>query len=423
MKNNILKFFVLFLGIGLLSSCSDNDEDWGTNDGHVAQTLLMYWPWTGGAPGSTDEGLTSAFENNLEDLIAGIEAQGGMRYDQRVMVFFAQSATSGTLYNLEYNRDTHKVEQKVVKTYTNPNFGTSALLTNVLTEVKNRTHSNAYAMVYGGHGTGWTQKSSWTHYPYSRSTSHTGNTATWTAPRFTMTRFIGSSSAMNYALDLADVAQGIQNAGIKLQYLLFDDCYMANAETAFELRNVTEHLVASTSEVMAHGMPYDKMYRYMVGTNPDYSRMVQTFYDFYSTYAYPYGALSTIDCSKMDALVTEMKRLNGLYTFNSADLPNVQKLDGFDRTSGRTNMNIFFDIDSYVEHLATAPLDYHMFQSALNAAVVANKYTSQVFSNLYGASEYIDMNGRNSGMTISDPSIHPAALAGLHNTAWWAATH
>lgn len=43
---------------------------------------------------------------------------------------------------------------------------------------------------------------------------------------------------------------------MKMEYILFDDCYMSSLEAAYDLRHVTRHLIACPTEIMAYGMPY-----------------------------------------------------------------------------------------------------------------------------------------------------------------------
>lgn len=49
---------------------------------------------------------------------------------------------------------------------------------------------------------------------------------------------------------------GIVGAGVKMEYILFDDCYMSSVKAAYELREATRFLIASASEMMAYGMLY-----------------------------------------------------------------------------------------------------------------------------------------------------------------------
>lgn len=424
MKKNLFTFILFFVATLAFTGCSSDDDNGGGTENLVnSQTLIMYWPWTGDEAGA-DDGLKAAFINNLSDLKQGMLNSSNLEKNQRVVVFFSESHTFAKLFELV--KSGSSIQERPIKTYTNLPLGNSTGLTTVLKDIKNYTHTGKYAMVYGGHGMGWVPKSASNitraTMPYSIKHGHRKKVSTIVLPKFSMTRYIGSGSDLDYVLDIAEVNNGIKNAGIKLQYLLFDDCYMANAETAYALRDVTDHLVASTCEVMEYGMPYHTMFKYMHGANPNYMGMANEFYNFYNTYTYPYGAISVIDCSKMETLANVMKNINANYTFNEADRNLVQELDGIDKHYTTTGMHIFYDINSYVQHLYPSTIALMSFSSALTGAVIANKHTSQAFTSLYGNSDYINMSN-NSGMTISDITNYPMSHGSVTTTEWWHATH
>lgn len=425
MKKNLLTFALLFLTTLAFVGCSSDDDNGNSPEKpDVSQTLIMYWPWTGNKT-ATDDGLTSYFRNNLSDLKQGIINNGDIEKEQKIVVLFSDSPTSTKLFELV--KKGNKIEENTIKTYNNLKFGNSTGLTTVLKDIKNYTKTEKYAMVYGGHGMGWVPKSvanmTRATMSYASKDGLRKKNVTISLPKFSKTRYIGSSSDLDYVLDISEVNEGISNAGIKLQYLLFDDCYMANAETAYMLRGVTDHLIASTCEVMAYGMPYQKMYKHMHGANPNYNEMTNEFYNFYSNYSEPYGAISVIDCSKIEALANVMRNINSKYTFNEAYRDKVQVLDGIDKGPHNTGMHIFYDINSYVQYLYPSAIDLQSFKSALSSAVIANRYTSQVYSFLFGTGYYINMNNNNSGMTISDITNFPISKRKVTTTTWWAATH
>lgn len=70
-----------------------------------------------------------------------------------------------------------------------------------------------------------------------------------------MTRYFGELTR-EFQTDVSTLARVITGAGIKMEYILFDDCYMSSVEVAYELKEATRFLIASTSEMMAYGMPY-----------------------------------------------------------------------------------------------------------------------------------------------------------------------
>jgi hypothetical protein len=246
------------------------------------------------------------------------------------------------------------------------------------------------------------------------------------APRVTMSSraFGGQGAELQY--DLSDVSYAIANSAMKkVEFVSFDDCYMANVETAYELRDVTNYLVASTSEVMGDGFPYDTLFKYMLGT-PDYDNICKTFYNYYTSNTYPYGALSAVRCGDaIKQMASVMKDINATYTFDQSKLDSVQYLDGYDN-------NVFFDLGSYVDQLGViAPLSAN-FKTALDNLVpykVCTPYIYTLYSNAY-RSETDSKKPYNTfkvnkfcGVTISDPTLNSTVANSKKNTAWWQATH
>ena len=231
-----------------------------------------------------------------------------------------------------------------------------------------------------------------------------------------MTRFYGSVSDNQYAANISTIAEAIGLTGIKMQYILFDDCYMANIETAYELKNVTNFLIASTSEVMSIGMPYQSMWKLLANPTPNYESAVQAFYNFYKNYTYPFGALTVVDCRKLDQIAARMKFINSRFTFNTALTDSLQVLDGF-------NTPLFYDMGDYVARLCTNTDLLNDFNKDLKSAIRSTCHTDSVYSHIYLYSPRYIKISRFSGITISDPSTNPVVLRGRTKTAWWNATH
>lgn len=45
-----------------------------------------------------------------------------------------------------------------------------------------------------------------------------------------------------FQTDVGTLARGIVGAGVKMEYILFDDCYMSSVEVAYELKEATRFL-------------------------------------------------------------------------------------------------------------------------------------------------------------------------------------
>jgi hypothetical protein len=344
--------FVLFLSFGMIS-CEKEDPvstspttrqtDDSTTDptdpdptdpvvrSNNEQTVFMYLPWS--------NNLTSFFYQNIADLKSIIG--NNILKNERVIVFICTSATKATLSELVYENG--KGVQKTLKNYDypDPTYTTAEGITSILNDVQTYAPAKRYAMIIGCHGMGW--------IPVSRAVSRSSlqiSKKHWEYEHAPMTRFFGGTQT-KYQTDITTLAGGISNAGLKMEYILFDDCYMSTVEVAYDLKNVTSHLIASTSEIMAYGMPYDKIGQYLIG-NIDYEKVCDGFYSFYSNYVTPCGTIGVTDCSELDNLAAIMKEINQRYTFNEELTGELQRLDGYTPT-------IFFDYGDYVSKLCSDP--------------------------------------------------------------------
>jgi len=397
----------------VLTSCSDDSVDVNTIN---KQTILIFMPWSGS---QSSVGLYNELKANLDSIESAIVDEKGM--NGRVLVFLSSSSQSSSLYEITYENG--KIEHHTIKEYTGNEYDTTQGMLQILNDVKANAYALYYAMIIGGHGSGWTYKSDWSRSAssakrFSPSTTGTGSyhVPDEVLPTFTTTRFFGSASDMNYAFDIPDLAAALRQSGMKAQYILFDDCYMANIEVAYELRDVTNYLIASTSEVIAMGMPYYSLWNYLDNSTPRYESIVNGFHSFYSNYTVPCGALSAIDCRKVDQLATVMKEINKNYTFDESQRDSVQVLDGY-------NTPIFYDMGSYVDHLCKNANLKSAFHSALDEVVKYKATTPTLFTALYRGNEHQFEVKSFSGITISDPSLNSVAISGREKTAWWKQTH
>lgn len=404
----------------LLTTGCSNEESMNVNDINK-QTILVFMPWSGNSNGNG--GLYSTFRENLDSIESAIRRRRSMT--GRLLVFISTSPQSDSLFEVTYDRS--GIHHKPIKTYSGHVYTTADGITQILTDVQASATALNYAMIVGCHGTGWLSKDDWTHDVYQakghrpRLTSSLKRIPTMSRPgdgkirQWPQTRFFGSTSDISYAIDVDDLAQGITQSGIKLQYLLFDDCYMANIETAYALRNATNWLVASTSEVMQQGMPYATMWNQLSSATPSYQSLVSSFYTYYSSYFAPYGALSAIDCRQVERLSELMKEINSHYTLSDSLVDSVQVLDGF-------HTPIFYDLGDYVGHLCQNTTLMSDFLEQLDKVVPYKQATDTLYSNLYNVPAIYPA-PRYSGITVSDPSRNVVAVKGRSQTAWWKATH
>jgi hypothetical protein len=239
----IKKLFTLFICTlslaATFTSCGDEAIDVESVN---KQTIFVFFPWTGD---TRRTGLYSDLKNNVDSMCEGIVAKKGLN-NSRVMVFMSQNYKKSYLIDLQYDGNTKTVIRDTLKTYDEATYTTAEGFAEILNEVKRRAEALNYSLIIGAHGCGWTYKSDWVHYPYMArpnagfaqkgSTSYPTATGNFSGIQFgpdpnkPITRFFGSVSLEENALDVPTLAEGIKLSGTKMQYILFDACYMGNVE-------------------------------------------------------------------------------------------------------------------------------------------------------------------------------------------------
>lgn len=403
MRSTLSKIF-LFVMIAAVALCSCSKDDGDDTQKKARQTLIVFMPWTG-ADGSS-QSLLKFFRNNIQDIKKSL--QDNKPEGCRVVVCLAEDAGSARLFEVTPDKE------KDIMKYSSPDLSSAAGIRTVIQDCMRHATAERYSMIVAGHGMGWVSKS-----VYNSGNSAKARLAARRTEGGTLTRFFGHAFDQSRQTDIKTLAEAIEAAGVKMQFLLFDDCYMANVETAYMLRHATDYIVASPTEIMAYGMPYREMLPPLL--KGDYQAACDAMVDFYNTYSvsvngqtrpYHYATISVTKTSELDALALHMKILNKSYKLWRIDA--VQRLDGYSPT-------LFFDLGSYVFFFNKLSYGgYSDFEAQLNLAVPYKAHTDEYYTNL--SSPHVVEIHQYSGISVSDPSEHPYA-ADKESTDWWKATH
>ena len=443
--NMIKKLFTLFIcTISLAMTFTSCSEEAFDTDSVNKQTILVYYPWTGD---KSSTGLLGDLQNNIDSICDGIIDRKGLN-NSRILVFLSKKYDHSTLYDLQYDATTKSVNRVPLKEYEGTSYATAEDFADILNEVKTQASALNYALIVGVHGCGWTYASDWSRYPYyarpsvtrpsdsalsgystaensAAENSATDNSAAGISsfsgiqfgpdPNAPLTRFFGSVSLAENAMDISTLAEGIRESGLKMQYILFDACYMSNIETAYELKDVTNYMIASGSEIMAAGLPYRSMWSYLNSATPNYSGIVSTSVNFYKNSSAPFCNLAAIDCRQVEKLASVMKDINAEYQLSAdVSLDSIQHLDGF-------RPNLFYDLETYVDSLHPSGYLLDQFKNQLKLTIKASDHTEEAYTCIYSSDSFKIKNY--CGITISDPSQHSVAVKGREKTGWWKATH
>lgn len=394
LRYKLLVIFSLAAISATLSSCSDNDDTSGVPP-TAKQTVLMYMPWSG-------SGIYPYFLKNITSFETAIENNRGLG-GNALVVFISENSTTSHLININYEHG--ECVRDTLKTYsfTECNYTTASGIAAVINDAKLAAPAEKYAMAIGCHGMGW--------IPAGTNVAARSRTAAMQRKNVHQTRYFGDTSNSNYQTDVTTLAEGVTLSGTKMQYILFDDCYMSNIETAYDLRGATDYLIASTCEIMIEGMPYAEIGIDLLTNN--YEGVVDGFYEFYSKFSTPCGTIGVTDCREVEQMADIVRLINTAFPAGVNDLGNLQKLDGYTPT-------IFYDFGDYVSSLCQDQSLLATFNDQLGKLVPYKAATKTYYSMLTGNQTKIKTF---SGLTISDPTTNKYVIREKTQTNWYKVTH
>ncbi len=384
----------------MITACSsDSDSDTiTTTETAETHTVILYFPWSGKLASSSGS-LLSYIKGNISTIKSQILLNGGTG-NARVVMLLASNATTATLSEIVY-ADTLCVEE-VIAEYSDVDFTQTANIQELFNTIASYTpKSNQYSLLMGCHGSGWLSKD---------------------ASPAKSRAFGGGESATK--ADISQLANALSNSAIgHVNYICFDDCYMANVETVYELKDVCDYVLASTSEVMDVGLPYAYVWQYLVQREPDYEAIISDFDYFYTNYRYPYGAFSCSATAAVESMASTMKSLN-----NALDEAGISPQDVDCQYLCGYSPHVFYDFQDYVNK-ALELLEEGGYDTTgigpqstdFETLTPWHSCTSYIYSTLHG--EVRIKVDANCGLTISDPSKNSAVTSTIEDTAWYSATH
>ncbi len=403
---------LLMAFIALFISCGGHDDPEPDPDtGPAEQTILMYMPWAG-------DDLYPYLLKNINAMETAIINNGGLG-NKKLMVFLCINPTRSMLISVDYNkgecvRDT--LEHASYGTI-EPSYTTVTGISDIFNKVKASAPARSYALIVGCHALGWLPKgtSVTSYFGLSKSTGSYH-------PRYVpVTRFYGNSGDERQQAEITTLATAVKQSFGKTDYILFDNCYMSGIEVAYDLKDATDYLIASPTEVLGDGMPYATVGRNLL--KGDYNGVVDGFYNYYKNYTitfkdghtedYSCGTLAVINCEELDAMASLMKTINSQFTFDAANREKVQVMDGIEPT-------IFFDMGDYLDYLCPDASLLSQAKAQLDKVVPYKRSTGMFYSTY---NEQKTLTSKFSGITISDPTNNSKVTKALTTTAWWKASH
>ena len=399
-----LRYITLLLAVCsalLLASCDRSGDK--PEEPSTPQTIIVYMA-------GTDLGW--AFAGNIQDienaLLKGIQKQSRV-----VVVWQNGRATQAEAMELIYKEGI--IERKTINTYDLPQAMDSATLGGIFRDVMRFAPAASYGLIMGAHSWAWVPIDNYDEIKYNGMTkAEMLKRPRIEIPRHMLTRFIGDPSKPQNRFDITTLAEAIDSTGEQFEYILFDACFMANVEAAYELRNCTKYIIGSACEIMGSGFPYLQTMPYLLqdgGRSYDLKRAAETYHTHYKNTLGYSGTISLIACSQLDALAEAMKRVN-------KSMNKEYQLSEIQTYEGGTN-HIFFDLGDYIDKACSDSGAVTAFRTQL-AKTVPAKFTLDTFWTTYVNPDYYPITSY-SGLSTSAPSV--LCRDAYIKSAWYQATH
>lgn len=370
-----------------LASCKDDpgiDPPKATREKSTKNTFLLYlgtdnnsfWDEAWDKPEILVNNWSDSYDGNMA-VLADVSGQGMDDYAHLIWI--------GTENSKGHRADT-------VKSYHDPDSSDPAFLKEVLNDVNRLFPADVMGMCVLSHGSGWLP------------------TDLFGKPSRSLIEDNGSF------MELADFADAIP---YKLDYLIFDLCFMAGIEVAYELKDKADYIIASPAEVVVPGFDYSKMMGRLFKsslTEADLAGVAEDFYTmfangFYTNPDYNAATVSVVKTSELDALAEFVKESRLLYRWTDME-PYLNSVQNYHPTRYYYSDMEDLVLKMYGEGSAEA----EGFAEYFYKAVIDKYNTDHYYSNYNRAANKID---HFSGLTVYIPRAAYANLNGYYKNLKW----
>jgi len=281
------------------------------------------------------------------------------------LLIYSDTGEKSFLINIYYSPHRGAVAD-TIKTYAAENSASAETLARVMNTVKAFRPAESYGLVVLSHGTGW--------LPAEMSTPYVGLKS--------IIKDQSTNNVTGYYMELTDFARAIP---YKLDFIIFDACWMAGVEVAYELKDKADYIVASSAEVLEPGFVYGTMMKSLFKPKPDLAAVAREFYEYHNAQIAPYrsATVSVIKTASLDSLAQIVKEIS----INPA-IDNIQSF-------GHGSQRIFFDMGDYLQKML--PDRHEEINAALDRCIPYKASTSHYYSSATGKLEAINAF---SGLTV-----------------------
>lgn len=315
-----LRYFIL-LSITLLvvlTGCKEKEEP--KNDVNN-RTVLVYM--------LADNNLGNYYNYDASNIESMCQSFNGKTIDGHLLIFQDDANIEPTLKEIIKPSPDKPCEIKTLKTYPDAITTDPETISQVLNDVKMLTPSSNYGLILWSHATGWLPQNRF--YAPGRSAAPTS---------------LGREGDEERSIDIDVLAKALD--ACHFDFILFDACLMGNVETAYELRNTCDYIIASPTETVGEGYPYKSITSMLFKKEIDYKSICEQYFQGVSRIPQMGGTITLINTQGLEQLADACQSLvaNHLEDLETIDTKTIQYYD-------RPRPHVFFDLGHYMQTLSS----------------------------------------------------------------------
>ena len=353
--------FFLIAFTTLVTACNDHHED--DEENPADRTVLIYM--------AGENRLNSYVSEDIRQIRMGAKSMTG---NNRLVVYVdrANRFEKPYLIRIANGETTDSIPMSEDTPTSDP--GT---LYKAMQETVSRFPAQEYALVLWGHANGWLIE------------SDSIVSDVWTTPNAARRRAYGVDSGNNSDSDTGtwmNIPSLARTLSLfpKLKYIFADCCNFQCVESAYELRKVTDYIIASPAEIPGVGAPYNTVVPALFEKETFWQSITDNYYaQVINGNIVP---LSVVKTSEMEQLASATRSALANMRPDLEDYPDMSGLIHYYYHSAPYK---FYDMNDFMLKFAS-PETYAAWKQAFDRAVIYKKMSTMWMTNVSWGAYYTD---------------------------------
>lgn len=320
----LLKIFGTgFLLVILVTSCEGKKEPIPDTIGRV---LLVY---LGG-----DNNLSSEVDQKIRAIRAGWDANSG----SKLLIYADKSGSNPFLYEVTQGDDKENIT-KTLATYDKENSASKDVFSRVIRDLQAiYPDIPSYGLVFFSHASGW-------------------------LPEQTLEKPRSVGQDNGEEMKLSEFAEAIPDG--LFDFIVLEACFMAGIEVAYELKDKTDYILASSAEILSPGFidTYENSLNDLTDTSTSLKVFSEKVFKYQELAAYSSATFSLIKTSGIESLANWI--INHC-NFDSREI-DITSIQHFDRLKG---YRLFFDFEDYYSKFIDSDNLKSEFTNEINKCII-----------------------------------------------------